>query len=61
MVKVRCKPTNVDSFFGSLLYAQKVSNNHLLRKLSEVVNWDKFTGKLLGYYQGKGETGQAPI
>jgi len=60
MAKVRCKETSVDSFFGNFLYNQKVSKNHFLRKLNEVVDWDRFTGKLLGYYQGKGETGQAP-
>ena len=25
-----------------------------------VYDWDRFTKKLLGYYQGRGETGQAP-
>ena len=60
MAKVRCKETSVDSFFGNFLYDQKVSRNHFLRKLNEVVDWDRFTTKLLGYYRGKGETGQAP-
>jgi IS5 family transposase len=60
MAKVRCKETRVDTFFGNFLYDQKVSRNHFLRKLNEVVDWDRFTGKLLGYYRGKGETGQAP-
>jgi len=60
MAKVRCKQTNVDSFFGNFLYDQKVSKNHFLRKLNEVVDWHRFTKKLLGYYRGKGETGQAP-
>ena len=60
MAKVRCKETRVDTFFGNFLYDQKVSKNHFLRKLSEVVDWDRFTKKLLNYYQGKGETGQAP-
>jgi len=60
MAKARCKQTNADSFFGNFLYDQKVSKNHFLRKLSEVVDWDRFTTKLLGYYQGKGEIGQAP-
>ena len=60
MAKVRCKETSVDSFFGNFLYDQKVSRNHFLRKLNEVVDWDKFTRKLLGYYRGKGEIGQAP-
>jgi len=60
MAKVRCKETSVDSFFGNFLYDQKVSKNHFLRKLNEVVDWDRFTKKLPGYYQGKGERGQAP-
>lgn len=60
MAKARCKPTNVDSFFGNFLYEQKVSKDHFLRKLDEVIDWDRFTGKLLGYYKGKGEIGQAP-
>ena len=60
MAKVRCKETRVDTFFGNFLYDQKVSRNHFLRKLNEVVDWDRFTRKLLGYYRGKGEMGQAP-
>jgi len=60
MAKVRCKETQADSFFGTFLYEQKVSKGHFLRKLNEVVDWERFTGKLLKYYQGKGEVGQAP-
>jgi IS5 family transposase len=60
MAKVRCKETSVDSFFGNFLYDQKVSRNHFLRKLNEVVDWSRFTKRLLHYYRGKGEVGQAP-
>jgi len=59
-VKVRCKQTNVDSFFGNFLYDQKVSRNHFLRKLNEVIDWSRFSRRLLQYYRGKGEVGQAP-
>jgi len=31
-----------------------------LRKLNEVIDWERFTKKLIGYYKGKGEIGQAP-
>jgi len=56
MVKVRCKQTNVDSFLGSFLYDQKLSRrNHFLRKLSEVVNWNRFTGKLFAISRVKGK------
>ena len=60
MARVRCKETSMDSFFGNFVYEQKVSKNHFLRKLNEVIDWDRFTGKLLSYYKGKGEMGQAP-
>ena len=59
MAKVRCKETRVDTFFGNFLYDQKVSRSHFLRKLNEVVDWGRFTRKVLGYYRGKGEIRQA--
>ena len=60
MAKVRCKETTMDSFFGNFLYQQKVAKDHFLRKLDEVIDWGRFTKKLLKYYKGKGEIGQAP-
>jgi IS5 family transposase len=60
MAKIRCKETSVDSFFGNFLYDQKVAKDHFLRKLNELINWDRFTKKLLTYYKGKGQVGQAP-
>jgi len=60
MAKVRYKDTGMDSLFGNFLYEQKVSKDHFLRKSNEVMDWDRFTGKLLGRYKGKGEIGQAP-
>lgn len=60
MAKRRCKETSYDSFFGHFLYEQKVARNHFLKKLNEVIDWHRFTGKLLRYYKGKGEVGQAP-
>jgi len=55
MAKVRCKETRVDTSLGNFLYDQKVSKSHFLRKLNEVMDWDRFTRKLHGYYRGKGE------
>ncbi len=60
MAKVRCKETAAESFFGNFLYDQKVSREHFLRKLNEVIDWGRFTRKLLVYYKGKGQIGQAP-
>ena len=60
MAKVRCKDTAADSFFGNFLYDQKVSRGHFLRKLNEVIDWERFTKKLLIHYKGRGQVGQAP-
>lgn len=60
MAKERCKGTTLDSFFGNFLYEQKVPQDHFLKKLDEVADWDRFAGKLLRYYRGKGKKGQAP-
>lgn len=56
----RCKDTTMDSFFGHFLYQQKVPRGHFLRKLDEVIDWSRFTKRLLRYYRGRGEVGQAP-
>jgi len=50
----------MNSFSGNFLYEQKVSQDHFLRKLDEVIDWGRFTTKLLRYYKGKGEIGQVP-
>jgi len=60
MTKERCKETAMDSFFGHFLYDHKVPQGHFLRQLAQVVDWDRFTQKLLSYYKGRGEVGQAP-
>jgi transposase, IS5 family len=60
MAKVRCKETAADSFFGNFLYDQKVSRAHFLRKLNEIIDWERFTKRILVHYKGKGQIGQAP-
>ena len=60
MAKLRYKDTTMDSFYGNFLYERKVPRDHFLRRLNEVIDWDRFTKRLLQYYKGKGETGQAP-
>lgn len=60
MAKVRCKETAADSFFGNFLYDQKVSREHFLRKLKEIIDWERFTRRLLVHYKGKGQFGQSP-
>ena len=59
MGKERCKEEGLDSFHGSFLYEQAVSRGHFLVKLNQVIDWSRFTKKLLKYYKGRGELGQA--
>lgn len=37
-----------------------MSRDHFLRKLDEVIEWSRFTKRLLRYYWGRGEVGYAP-
>ena len=60
MGKERCKEGELDSFHGNFLYEQAVPRDHFLVKLNQVVDWQRFTKKLLKYYKGQGERGQAP-
>ena len=60
MSKIRCKDGGLSSFHGQFLYEQAVSKEHFLRKLNEIVDWPRFTLKLLKYYRGRGEMGQSP-
>jgi IS5 family transposase len=60
MAKTRYKETTSDSFFGNSLYDQKVSRDHFLRKLNDVIDWQRFTKKLVVHFKGKGQVGQAP-
>jgi len=60
MARERVKDGGLGSFHGDFLYEQAVSKGHFLRKLTEVVDWSRFTKELLRYYRGRGEVGQAP-
>lgn len=60
MAQPKCKETTLDSFYGNFLYEQKVSRDHFLRQLNQVIDWDRFTKRLLAYYKGRGERGQVP-
>lgn len=60
MSRERCKEGSLNSFHGSFLYEQAVSRGHFLVKLNEIIDWPRFTKRLLRYYKGRGEVGQAP-
>ena len=60
MGKERCKEGDLDSFHGNFLYEQVIPQDHFLVKLNQVIDWQRFSKKLLKYYKGQGKVGQAP-
>jgi transposase, IS5 family len=60
MAKVRYKRTDEDSFFGNFIYERVIPKGHFMVKLRELVDWPRYTRKLIKYYKGKCEVGQAP-
>jgi hypothetical protein len=48
------------SFFGDMIYDRVVPADHFLRKLEELVPWDRFTRKLVKRYRGKARQGLPP-
>lgn len=48
------------SFFGDMIYDRVVPADHFLRKLDELVPWERFTRKLIQCYRGKARQGRPP-
>ena len=53
--------TGSNSFFGEYLYDLVVPPNHFLRHLNQIIDWDRFTRKLLKLYKGGGMVGRPPF
>ena len=53
--------TGKGSFFGDYLYDQVVPADHFLRKLNEMVEWKRYTRKLIRLYKGEGVVGRPPF
>jgi transposase, IS5 family len=49
------------SFFGLFLYDQIINPDHFYRKLNGVIDWQRFTNKLIKYYRGQGTFGRPPV
>jgi len=56
----RFKSHTDNSFFGDFLYDQVIPKNHFLRKAKEVIDWSRFTDRILVWYQGNGTVGRPP-
>jgi len=61
MEKQRFVKTGSSSFFGEYLYDQVVPQGHFLRQLKQIIEWDRFTQKLIKLYKGGGVVGRPPF
>src|SRR4030043_1490225 len=53
--------TGSSSFFGEYLYDQIVPKGHFLRQLNQIVDWERFTRRLIKPYKGGGMVGRPPF
>lgn len=60
MAAPRFKNTGLDSFFGHFLFAQMVPQNHFLRALKTLFDWDALGARLIRVYKGAGLVGRPP-
>jgi IS5 family transposase len=61
MEKPRYVETGSGSFFGNYLYDQVVPEQHFLRQLKQIIEWEPFTKKLIRLYRGGGVVGRPPF
>jgi IS5 family transposase len=61
MEKQRFIQTGEHSFYGEYVYDQIVPKDHFLRKLRELIDWERFTRKLIRLYKGEGMVGRPPF
>ncbi len=61
MEKPRFVETGSSSFFGEYLYDQVVPQGHFLRQLKQIIEWERFTRKLIKLYKGGGVVGRPPF
>jgi len=60
MTHPRYKDTGGSSWFGEYLYQQMVPEDHPLRALKELFDWQELAGDLIRLYEGQGLVGRPP-
>jgi len=61
MEQERFIETGGNSFFGDYLYDQIVPSDHFLRRLKQIIDWERFTQRLIKLYKGQGQYGRPPF
>jgi len=60
MARKRYIKQDRNSFFGEYIYDKIVPEGHFFRKLNGIVEWERFTERLIELYKGGGEYGRPP-
>jgi len=60
MTRRRYKRLEAGSFFGELVYERAVPDSHFLRHLDRVVDWGRFSERLIRLYKGQAQEGRPP-
>ncbi len=61
MDQERYAETRKQSFYGDYLYDMVVPQDHFFRKLRDLIEWSRFTKKLIKLYKGEGVVGRPPF
>lgn len=61
MAQERFIETGTDTFYGAYVYDQVVPKDHFFRKLNEMLDWRKYTQKMMRWYKGHAEYGRPPF
>ena len=57
---MRFVKTHNNGFLGRFAYEQVVPQDSFLRRLRDLVDWDRFTDRFVTLYVGKAEHGRPP-
>ena len=61
MAQARFIETGKSTFYGEYVYEQVVPEDHFYRKLNELLEWRKYTQKMMRWYKGRAEYGRPPF
>lgn len=61
MAQERFIGTGTGTFYGTYVYDQVVPQDHFFRKLNEMLDWRKYTQKMMRWYKGRAEYGRPPF
>ena len=61
MASERFIETGKNTFYGEYIYDRVVPKGHFFRKLNAMLDWRKYTQKMMRWYKGRAEYGRPPF